>query len=216
MRALTLLVALSAVAAAPTDGCAQAIELRGVAFWMPAKRDVALDAATAGLSSGPLGGFELSVRGRWLGISADAIGGSLAAPAASGSTDRIARAEARVQVGPRLFSLEGGYVRRVVAGPLGATPYSCARAGAASLIEVGGTGLTARLAAGVYLAGQGVSGATVSGHEIVTSLEYRLARTPLVLTVGYRAELFTVTSGGTQRGETLDGIVLGGGIELGS
>lgn len=93
--------------------------------------------------------------------------------------------------------------------------YSYVRAGVSSILDIGGTGLSARLSAGVYLAGQSASGATVSGHEIVTALEYRVRRTPFVVTLGYRAELFETAAGGRSQPESVTGIILGGGLQLG-
>jgi len=215
MRASRLLAACAALAASPLAANAQT-ELRVVGYGMPARRDAALDAGTAGAATATMGGAQLSLRGTGLGLSVGVVGGNFTAQTGSaGGTGKVAVAEARLQLGPRIVAVEGGYSRHVVNGLLGTTSYDYFSGGLASVIEIGGTGLTVRLSGAVYFAGQGVAGVTVSGHEIVSLLEYQFGSTPLVVNVGYRGELFTVTSGGPKMGDAVNGIVFGGGLKLG-
>ena len=215
MRAPRMLAVCAALAAFPLAAQAQT-EFRVVGFGMPAKRSAALDANTAGAATTTMGGGQLSLRGSWCGVAVGAVGGSFTAQSGSaGGGGKVAVAEARIQLGPRIVALEGGYSRHVVNGLLGTTSYSYFSGGAASLIDIGTTGLTVRLSGAVYFEGQGVTGVSVSGHEIVSLLEYQLGRTPLVVNVGYRGEIFTVTSGGVKMGDAVNGIVVGGGLKLG-
>lgn len=48
----------------------------------------------------------------------------------------------------------------------------------------------------------------------MTALEYSLRHVPLVVTLGYRAELFQVSANGADRPEFVSGILVGAGLRL--
>lgn len=188
-------------------------EVRVIGFGAASVRHTSLGTAVS-KATGVMGGGELSVRARAAGFMGRVVSGTLAGSGAS-SSGTVATAEARAQLGPRALAFEAGYALRGVGGPLGSTIYRYARAGATSIIDIGASGLSARLSGGVYLAGVGPGGATLTGREIVSALEYRIGRSPLALMLGYRAEVVVVTSGTTKRAEQVNGILFGGGFRFG-
>jgi hypothetical protein len=214
MRATHAAVAALAFAV-PALAQSPKLELRAVVYGLPSTRNVALDATTVGEATGTMTGGEVSLRGRTVGLVVRLVNGDLTATSGStGGGGTLTTGEALVQAGPRIVALEAGYARRAVGGTLGTTVYSFFRVGGTSALDIGGTGLSARLSAGVYLAGQGVPNTTVSGHEIIAALEYAVRRLPLVLTVGYRAEVFQSSSNGTDQPENVCGLIVGGGIRF--
>jgi hypothetical protein len=188
-------------------------EMRAVVYGVPTSRDATLSPTSIGHSSGTMTGGEFSLRGSGIGLMIRLLNGTLS-PSNSGGGGRLTTGEARVQLGSRLFAAEGGFARRALGGPIGTTVYTYVRAGATSIIDIGGTGLSARIAGAVYLAGQGVPNTKVSGHEVVTALEYAAHHLPFVGTIGYRSEVFEPSGGGLKDPERVSGLVVGIGLRL--
>jgi hypothetical protein len=205
------LIALALAASSELAAQTPAFEVRGVVFGLLGKRDAETSPTTLGQSTGTLTGGELSLRGRSIGVLVRLVNGDLSASGSGGIGGRLTTGEVRLQAGPRALAAEVGYGKRATGGTLGATVYSYLRAGVSSVLDIGGTGLTARISAAAYLKGQEAS---VSGHEVATALEYRLRRTPFVVTLGYRAEVFRATAGATERAEKVSGVVAGVGIRF--
>ena len=210
MRAFVVILAALSVA-----GSAHAqeprLELRATALGLSARRDAEVSPTAVGQGTGFLSGFEVSIRARFIGVAARVFHGNAPAGASSGT---ITSGDVRAQVGPRLLAVEAGYARRAMEGSLGSTVYSHVRAGLTSIIDIGGTGVDARLGAAIYLAGQGVPGTTVSGHEVIALLEYRLRKLPLSLVGGYRGEVFQASTNGNDRAEHVGAVVVGAGLSL--
>ena len=194
---------------------AQAWEFGVIVYGIPTSRDASVSATDVASGSGTMSGGELALRRSWVGASVRLVNGELSASSGpSGAGGKLATGEFRVQIGPRVASLDVGYGMRAAGGNLGTTTYSYVRVGAATIIDVGDTGLAGRLSVGIYIAGQGVPNTTVSGQEIMSALEYRVRRSPFVITLGYRAEVFQTTLAGVVRAEQLSGIMVGAGIRL--
>ena len=208
-------VAFVLVASCRVAAQAPSWEFGGIVYGIPATRDASVSATDVASGSGTMSGVEIALRRSWVGLAVRVMNGDLSASSgASGGGGKLTTGELRVQLGPRIASLDVGYGMRAAGGNLGTTAYSYVRAGGASIIDIGDTGLSTRVSIGVYVSGQGVANTTVSGQEIMTALEYRVRRSPFVITVGYRAEVFQTTFAGVVRAEQVSGVMVGAGVRF--
>ena len=213
MRALCAGFAL--VAATRLAAQAPTWEFGGIAYGISTSRDATVSATAVASGSGTMSGGEVSVRRQWVGLTLRLVNGEISGSSTvAGAGGKLTTGELRVQVGPRLASLDLGFAKRAAGGTLGTTTYSYLRVGGSSIMDIGDSGFAGRLSVGLYVAGQGVPNTTVSGQEIVTSLEYRVRHSPFVVTLGYRAEVFQASTAGVIRAEQVSGVMVGAGVRF--
>ena len=212
MRRVGLVFVIAFASSAIARAQSPTTELSAIAYGVSATRDAILTATSVGSGSGTMTGGELSARFSWAGIMVRLVNGAV--PTAGSSAASLTTGEARLLLGARAASLDVGYAVRAVGGALGSTTYSYLRAGGSTILDLGGTGASARASAAVYFGGQGAANAEVSGQEITAALEYRIGGTPFVLTAGYRAEVFQTATLGVVRAEHLSGLLVGGGLRF--
>lgn len=206
-----LLAGLAAPAAAQLGG----VEVRAGALAALSKRNAAFGGAV-GTGSGTMSGMDVSARAKWFGAAARVFGGEFTADSGNTASGKIANGDVRLMAGPRAIAAEVGYGRRGFTGALSTITWSFIRVGARSVLPLGGSGLHAGVAVGLYTGVSGAGGAGKgNGKEAETFLIYAPDRLPLYLTLGYRREQFTATAASGDRPEELSGIIVGGGIRLG-
>lgn len=173
-----------------------------------------------------LRGGEVMLRGGGAGIYLRYLSGDFGGQGSGNAGGELSLGDARLLLGPRVFSLEFGYQRREYGEASGLTPLNLWRGGARFHLDLGPSGL------GVFMAGSAVfrieddqepSGSSflgevsLAGSEAETGLIYQAPRgLPFFARLGYRyARLDEPGPDGTGlREESLSGVVLSAGFRL--
>ena len=196
----------------PVRARAQGLGVQANGVAVLAKRNAALGGA-AGSGTATMTGFEFGFHAGWFGLRAQVLDGKFPGQSAVPSTE-ITSGEARISLGARAFSVEGGYGRRAFTGQLGSQQYAYGLAGARSTLDIGGTGISATLAGALYVNAGSVAGSKVTGAEGETALTWSPRHVPIFVTVGYRYEQFTVGTSAGDRPDEISGVVLSAGLRL--
>jgi hypothetical protein len=173
----------------------------------PTTRNSAFGTSVSQNTSSAGGIFDLVARTPWIGVSlrtsnAD-FGGGLS----------LAAGDARLLLGPQIFTLEIGGTQRVLAGQLASAKLTLGRVGARSTFLLGGSGLRGSIGAWALSAQTKPAGVNnVSGLEGETALQYLFPSLPLYVQLGYRREVLNIEYTTKKGPEEVGALVLGGGI----
>lgn len=235
MRALILGLVVGAASAAiaqapttPTPAQAQAsipkpgggeFRVGGVMISGERSTDFANNVTTG---SGSMQGVDVVLRAKAIGLQIKSLSGTF------DGQPNVTSADARILLFPPAFSVMLGAGRRALWSDLNAdspTIHNVVIAGVSSTAVIGGSGLRTNFSAALLAAKKAgkvastSSGAAASkvdkGLEGEASVLWRLPKTPLYVQVGYRTEVFTLTSGTRTTPEEVRGMKIGGGLVLG-
>lgn len=162
--------------------------------------------------TGSIKGVDVLLRAKAIGIGFRSMTGTY------GTQPHVTSADARVYLGPPVFSIAVGAGRRALWSDLNATApsqFDIGIAGVSSTIAIGGSGLRTNVAGAMYLPGGQSKEKIKSGMEGEASILYRFPVVPLFVQIGYRTELFTAKAGTRETPEEVRGIRIGGGLQLG-
>lgn len=237
MRALILGLAVGAASAAvaqapttPTPAQAQASipkpsggEFRVGGFMISGERSTDFaNAVTTG--AGSIQGLDVVLRAKAIGLQVKSLSGTF------DGQPNVTSADARILLFPPAFSIMVGAGRRALWSDLNAanpTQHNIIIAGVSSTAVIGGSGLRTNFSAAMLAAKKVGKAASSSGGaasekskldkgmEGEASVMWRLPKTPLYVQVGYRTEIFTLTSGTRTTPEEVRGMKIGGGLQLG-
>lgn len=158
-----------------------------------------------------LSGVDVFAAIGWVGIRARLQGGPVSGSSGIDIGD-FARGEVNAVVGSRQIAVEVGYGRRALNGPRSARALDYGRGGLALMLPIGASGIVGRLAGGA-LVGAGQD-SELSGLDLETAVLWLPARIPAYLSVGYRYEQLTVSTGDSDRPEEIGGLQIGIGLRL--
>jgi hypothetical protein len=213
MRAILLAagVSVSLASAARAQDRYLAVDVAAVGYL--SERNAALG-GQVGIGSGTLAGGELNARMGLFGGRIRFFGGTFTADSGLEAEGEIHEGDVELYAGPRVFSPSVGYGLRSFTGGFATRRWSFVRLGGRSSVPIGATGLSANISAFLYA---GVTGAesTGSGHELETRLTYATSRMPVLFSIGYRFEQFTVDDPLDSRPEEVGSIVFAAGVRLG-
>jgi len=213
-RVVGLALALVFALLSQASGQSAGLDLRGGVTGYFSQRSAVLE-GVAGRGSGTLAGIELAVRSKFMGGSARLFGGAFAADIGDEAVGEIGRADLSVVAGPTYVAAELGYALRTFTGAFGTRRWSFVRLGGQTVLPLGTTGISASVAAAVYL---GVSGShdtgKGSGRDLETRVSYTSSLIPLYVALGYRIERFIADDASETRPEEMSGLVLVAGVRV--
>lgn len=210
--ALSRALCLGALAVTSVEA-QQRLEFRiGGVTQLGQRNSLALDQVSA--SSGRLSGAEVVVQYRGLGLQLRLLGGEFAGDSSSGTVGDLAQGDVSILLGTPAFAVQAAYSRRAIAGPRSTVVASGARPGFVAGVPIGASGITMRIAAGVFLPAG--TEPLMNGYDLETGLLWLPRRWPAYAQLGYRHEQFTLKTSGTdvERPEELGSIVLGAGFRI--
>lgn len=184
------------VLAVPCSAASQSTDLRLAGIIMTTRQTVH-DGEEVYRASAPLTGAEILLWPGGIGLYGRYLTGTLGDHSARGPDGGLHQAEGRIILGAPVFSVEGGFTRRVRGGRRLSDPGdNLIRAGVRSLLALGPSGLSVSLQAGAYgrndsvpSTGEARKKLSVVGWEAATGLVYQAPHgLPFFVTVGYRFE----------------------------
>jgi hypothetical protein len=173
-----------------------------------AKRNVSLNDAVSDRIDASIKGIEGFISPRQGGVG---IGGRILSGSYQGEDFTLR--EGRLFVGQNWFRVELGYGERSLHGTDSTALFT--RAGARSIVVIGGTGASISFSGSKYLQGDFSHSKNATekpdGWEGETGIYYTAPRIPVFAQIGYRTEYFKLGD----RAEHVSGIVFGAGLWLG-
>ena len=161
---------------------------------------------------GSIKGVDVLLRSRVIGLSFRSLSGTF------GDQPHVTSADARLLLGPPVFTIMGGAGRRALWSDLNAespSQFDIGIAGLSSTVTIGGTGLRTNINGAVYLPVGESKDRIKSGMEGEASVLWRFPKLPFFVQVGYRTEVFTAKNKLFETPEEVRGVRLGGGLQLG-
>ena len=200
----------SAMSAAPAAAQVEyPVDLRIGGITGGTRRDVSVNNEVTDRLDASVKGFEayLGAKGGGVGLGGRILNGTY-------GTDDFTQREARLFVGENWFRLEGAYGERSLVGTDSTVLFI--RAGARSIVQVGGTGVSisisgAKTFQGDFSHSRSDGSRKPDGWEGESSVFYTAPKIPIYVQLGYRADYFKFQG----RAEHMNGIVFGMGIWLG-
>jgi hypothetical protein len=166
---------------------------------------------------GSLAGGEFLIRSSGIGLGGRYLIGNLDSASGAAPRQRLQVADARILMGPRVFTVEGGAMYRRLEVP--STSYKrewyYARAGARSTVAIGASGLSTLLAGAYYpyvIDKGGKSGG--KGWEWEAGVSYSRRGIPAYVSIGYRYQTFQPATTTNEPQSELSGVFLSGGLRL--
>ena len=172
------------------------------------KRDVSVDSVVGQRSSASVRGVEMFLAPAVGGVG---IGGRLLDGNYAG--EKYSLKEGRLFLGESWFRIEVAYGERSLQGS--DSTYLFTKAGAGSVVQIGGVGVTLSIRGSKYLKGNFTKNNSVTpdpdGWEGETDIFYTAPRLPIFVQLGYRSEYFKVGV----KAEHMSGVIFGTGLWLG-
>lgn len=170
---------------------------------------------TTGTASGMMGGVDILLRNRMMGLSVRTLDGNFDAGGGGAGSGQITNGDVRLLLGPALFSVEGGVGRRAFTDAVATRVFNYGAAGARIAIPLGGSGYEAHLGGSAYLGGKLLNDSSnvLTGFAGQTGLYYSVPRLPLYVMAGYRFERVTVSGPSRVLPEEVSGILVGAGLQ---
>ena len=185
------------------------VDFRAGVFTGGTKRNVAVDNSVTERLDASVKGFEVMLSGAQgtAGLGGRYMDGTF-------GTEKLTIREGRVFVGESWFRVEGAYGDRSIFGIDSTVTFI--RAGARSIVRIGGSGISLSASGSKYFAGdfwkkKPVESSKTDGWEAETAIFYTTPRIPAFLQLGYRTEYFSFGN----REEHVSGVLLGMGVWLG-
>lgn len=174
-------------------------------------------AAVLSRARGSLAGGEFLIRSSGIGLGGRYLIGNMDSTSGTISRQRLQIADARLLMGPRVFTVEGGamYRRLEVTAVNYKREWFYARAGARSTVAIGASGLSTLLAGAYYpyiIDKGGKSGG--KGWEWEAGVSYSHRGIPAYISVGYRYQTFQPKTTTNEPQSELGGVFLSGGLRL--
>jgi hypothetical protein len=206
---------------APAVSHAQKSEFRLGGLFLGMRLNAIGGTPPTGLSS-TVSGVEGMAQGDGVGLYGRYLNGSFSSSAGA-AAGQVRSMEVRLIIGPPVFSLQAGYVRRDRTSPLSSQTDNLLLTGGRSSVRFGPSGLTLNLSLGAYVRsdsapepGSSSSGTKVGvvGWEAMSAVVYQAPRgIPLYFQLGYRFERIRSEEGYPPvRKEELSSIVFGVGL----
>ena len=193
-------------------------ELRVAPTGILGERNYAFGTAVTA-TTGMMTGAEIIARWRYVGLGVRVFSGAFG-DSLAGTKFKVVNGDVSLLAGPREFSAEAGYAKRALLSTTADQVFTFLRIGARSTLSVGSTGLSVTLGYWQYLPQGDNTLRVTSGREAESGLSYDFATMPLYLTVGYRTELFEISSnplsGAPTTPEEVRGIRVALGLRFGA
>lgn len=214
MKSILIKMLCTVALAAPGVAVGQVtypVELRVGVHTDNTKRNTALSDVVTGRGSASIQAFEgmISASNGGAGIGGRIMNGTF--------DDDFSLKEAFIMVGEQYFHVEGGYGQRSLFGT--DTAVNFIRAGAQSLVQIGGSGVALGFSGSKYFSSKfdignskkDTSSVKPDGWEGETDIYYTMPKVPFYLQLGYRTEWFSLG----KREENMHAVILGAGLWLG-
>lgn len=205
---------------APSVSQAQKSEFRLGGMFLGTKLN-AVGVGPTGISS-TVTGVEAMAQGDGMGLYGRYLSGDFSSSAGA-AAGQVRSMEVRLMIGPPVFSVQAGYVRRDRTNPLSSQTDNLLLAGGRSSVRFGPSGLTLNLSLGAYVRSDSVpepgssspgTKVGVVGWEAMSGVVYQMPRgIPFYFQLGYRFERMRSEAGYPPvRKEELTSLVFGVGL----